>query len=75
MEEAEKKLTVRLDDIKLGTGDCALVFKDNGTLEVLTPFSLDKETLNYKLMESCIAHIHRLVAEDNLPDFKNTTIH
>lgn len=75
MEESEKKLTVRLDDIKLGTSDCALVFKDNGTLEVLSPLSIDKDSLNYRLMESCIAHIHRLVAEDNLPDFKNKTIH
>jgi hypothetical protein len=75
MEESEKKLTVRLDDIKLGPTDCALVFNDNGTLEVLTPFGIDKDALNYQLMQTCIAHINKLVADNNLPEFKNKTIH
>jgi hypothetical protein len=75
MQKEQDTLTVRLDDIKLGQTDCALVFKDDGTLEVLSPMSMDKESLNYKLLESCIAHIHRLVAENNLPDHKNTTFH
>ena len=75
MQEESETLTIRLDDIKLGQTDCALVFKDDGTLEVLSPLGMDKESLNYKLLESCIAHIQRLVTENNLPDHKNTTIH
>lgn len=75
MQKEQDTLTVRLDDIKLGQTDCALVFKDDGTLEVLSPMGMDKESLNYKLLESCIAHIQHLVAENNLPDHKNTTFH
>jgi len=62
-------------DLKIGLADCALVFKDNGTLEILTPTGMDKETLNYKLLESCVGHIKQLVNENKLPDFKNRTIH
>jgi hypothetical protein len=75
MKKEQEILTIRLDDVKLDQTDCALFFKDNGTLEILTPAGMDKESLNYKLLESCIAHIQRLVDENNLPNHKNTTIH
>lgn len=75
MSTAADKLTVNLDDIKLGPTDCALVLKENGTLEVLTPLGVDKDGMNYKLLESCIAHIQRMVDENNLPDFKNKVLH
>lgn len=74
MREIEKS-TVSADDIKLGDTDCALVFKDNGTLELLTPVGVDKDGMNYKLLESCVAHIQRMIVENSLPDFKNKTLH
>ena len=74
MHESEKT-TISADDIKLGHTDCALVFKDNGTLELLTPLGVDKDSMNYKLLESCVAHIKRMVDENNLPEFKNKTLH
>ena len=67
--------TVFAEDLKLDTTDCAIVFKDNGKLEILTPFGLDKETLNHKLLESCVAYIKHMVDTDSLPKFKPKTIH
>jgi len=62
-------------DLKLDVSDCAIVFKANGKLEIITPFGLDDETLNRKLLESCIAHVKHMVDTDSLPKYTPKMIH